>query len=271
VPSPAGFNTHQYTLSFGGPIKKNKTFFFVLWDQVLDWQRSNVVSPALTPCARNGIFRFFDSVNNGNAAITNTSTQARSVDINGNPVTTLGPLRYASVYGQLPANLPAANADCSNLAALVPGGASSWDPNRTTFDSTGYVKKLVNTNFMPLPNRFDVGEGLNTAGFHLGSSRSRQWGPGRRVFSGDGPAESAADQRKGRSQLQCPREGGDWLHLRIHLQRRPECSIGIAGVSQQRFGVTGVSTPAGVHRKSDVHLDVQYDERSQIGIAPHCE
>jgi len=162
---PGWFNTHQYTLSFGGPIRKNKTFFFVLWDQVLDWQRSNVVSPVLTPCARNGIFRFFDSVNNGNAAITNTSTQARSVDINGNPVTTLGPLRYASVYGQLPANLPAANADCSNLAALVPGGASSWDPNRTAFDSTGYVRKLVNTNFMPLPNRFDVGEGLNTAGF----------------------------------------------------------------------------------------------------------
>ena len=37
---PGWFNTQQYTLSYGGPIKKNKTFFFVLWDQVLDWQRS---------------------------------------------------------------------------------------------------------------------------------------------------------------------------------------------------------------------------------------
>jgi hypothetical protein len=48
----------------------------------------------------------------------------------------------------------------------------------------------------------------------------------------------------------------------------PECSIGIAGVSQQRFGVTGVSASACVHRKSDVHLDVQYDERSKSGTAP---
>jgi hypothetical protein len=138
---PGWFNTHQYTLSFGGPIQKNKTFFFVLWDQVFDWQRSNVISPVLTPCARNGIFRFFDNVINGNASVVNSSTQARSVDAAGNPVTNLGPLRYGSVYGQLPANLPAANADCSNLAALASG--APWDPNRPSFDSTGYIKKLV--------------------------------------------------------------------------------------------------------------------------------
>ena len=136
----------------------------MLWDQVLDWQRSNVVSTVLSPCARNGVFRFFDNVINGNAAIPNSSTQARSVDAAGNPVSNLGPLRYASVFGQLPANLPPANADCSNIAALVTRGAP-WDPNRTDFDSTGYVKKLVNPDFMPAPNRWDVGDGLNTAGF----------------------------------------------------------------------------------------------------------
>ena len=161
---PGWFNTHQYTLSYGGPIKKNKTFFFVLWDQVFDWQRSNVVSTALTPCARNGIFRFFDNVINGNASIPNSSTQARSVDAAGNPVTNLGPLRYGSVFGQLPGNLPPANADCSNIASLVTPGAP-WDPKRTNFDSTGYVKQLVNQSFMPNPNRWDVGDGLNTAGF----------------------------------------------------------------------------------------------------------
>ena len=161
---PGWFNTHQYTLSYGGPIKKNKTFFFVLWDQVLNWQRTNVVSTVLSPCARNGVFRFFDNVINGNAAIPNSSTQARSVDAAGNPVSNLGPLRYASVFGQLPGNLPSANADCSNIAALVTSGAP-WDPNRTDFDSTGYVKRLVDSGFMPAPNRWDVGDGLNTAGF----------------------------------------------------------------------------------------------------------
>jgi len=160
---PGWFNTHQYTLSYGGPIKRNKTFFFVLWDQALDWQRSNVVSTVLSPCARNGIFRFFDNVINGNAAIPNSSTQARSVDSAGNPVSNLGPLRYASVFGPLPANLPAANADCSNIAALANRG-SPWDSNRTDFDTTGYVKRIVSSDFMPLPNRWDVGDGLNTAG-----------------------------------------------------------------------------------------------------------
>src|SRR6185503_5629462 len=162
---PGWFNTHQYTLSYGGPIKKNKTFFFVLWDQVLDWQRSNVVSTVLSPCARNGIFRFFDNVINGNAAIPNSSTQARSVDAAGNPVSNLGPLRYASVFGPLPANLPSANADCSNLAALVSRGAPS-------------------------------------------------------------------DQRKDRSQLQRASQGCVWVHLRIHLQRRPERSIRVARISE---------------------------------------
>jgi hypothetical protein len=72
-------------------------------------------------------------------------------DAAGNPVSNLGPLRFASVFGQLPANLPAANADCSNIAGLVSG--APWDANRISFDSTGYVKKLVNPNFMPAPNR----------------------------------------------------------------------------------------------------------------------
>lgn len=163
--APGWYNTHQYTLNYGGPIKKNKTFFFVLWDQVLDWQRRNIVSPVLTPCARNGVFRFFDGVINGNAGIVSNPTQKPSVDIAGIPVEGLGPLRYASVFGRLPANLPAANADCSNIAALVTPG-TAWDANRTGFDSTGYVKKLLSTDVMPLPNRYDLtGDGLNTAGF----------------------------------------------------------------------------------------------------------
>jgi hypothetical protein len=161
--SPSWFNTHQYTLSYGGPIRKNKTFFFVLWDQVSNWQRSTVESPVLTPCARNGVFRFFDNVINGNASITENPTQKRSVDASGNPVQGLGALRYASVFGQLPGGLPAANGDCSNLATLVTGPA--WDANRPALDPTGYVKKLLDPNIMPLPNRWDIGDGLNTAGF----------------------------------------------------------------------------------------------------------
>jgi hypothetical protein len=50
-------NFQQYTASAGGPIVKNKTFFFALWDGVVARTRSSVNSIVLTPCARQGIFR----------------------------------------------------------------------------------------------------------------------------------------------------------------------------------------------------------------------
>ncbi|HSU87514.1 MAG TPA: carboxypeptidase-like regulatory domain-containing protein, partial [Terriglobia bacterium] len=53
-------NLNQYTGSVGGPIVKNKTFFFALWDGLLPAGRTNVNAIVLTPCARAGIFRYFD-------------------------------------------------------------------------------------------------------------------------------------------------------------------------------------------------------------------
>src|SRR5436190_10619554 len=37
---PNWSNTHHVSLSYGGPIVKNKTFFFALWDQQLQYQRN---------------------------------------------------------------------------------------------------------------------------------------------------------------------------------------------------------------------------------------
>src|SRR5262252_2470964 len=135
-------NINQYTLSYGGPIKKNKSFFFVLWDADLARERQTVNAVVLTPCARNGIFRYFDNWNNGNVnqstINTGTTPTIAVVDVAGNPLKPAtnpdgspynGQLRYASVFGQLPSNLPTADADCSNIAALVQPG-TNWDPNR---------------------------------------------------------------------------------------------------------------------------------------------
>ena len=177
-------NINEYALSYGGPIKKNKSFFFVLWDGVLARERQVVNAAVLTPCARNGIFRYFDNWNNGNV---NQSTSAGAtptiavVDAAGNPLRPAvnpdgspytGQLRYASVFGQLPANLPAANADCSNIAALVQPG-TNWDPYRKAMDPSGYVAKML--SIMPLPNNYENTtpiftttvntDGLNTAGY----------------------------------------------------------------------------------------------------------
>src|SRR5205814_8818587 len=143
--------------------------------------RQTTTPLVLTPCARNGIFRYFDggpgktSWNNGNAAATTVTTGATPtiavVDALGNakvPATNpdgspfTGTLRYASVFGQV-LNTPT-KADCSDAifgAALTSTG--TWDPYRTKIDSTGYVTKQM--QYMPPSNNYETGDGLNTAGF----------------------------------------------------------------------------------------------------------
>jgi hypothetical protein len=163
-------NTHQFTGSIGGPIVKNKTFFFTLFDDSLVRAKTTQNQIVLTPCARLGIFRYFDNWNNGNAiaplqAQGNTPTIA-VVDGLGSPVTPAtnpngtpfsGALRYASVFGRL-SNTPT-RSDCSD--AVVQAG-TNWDPFRRAIDPTGYVTKLMGT--MPQPNNYEIGDGLNTAG-----------------------------------------------------------------------------------------------------------
>ena len=52
--------------ALGGPIKKNKTFFFFLWDQQLERDRTQMRPIVLTDCARNGIFRYWEGYQSGN-------------------------------------------------------------------------------------------------------------------------------------------------------------------------------------------------------------
>jgi len=180
------YNQNQATLSFGGPLIRNKTFFFALWDQQIVRQRTNVNNTVLTPCARNGIFRYYPGWVNGNVqqSIPSSPAPANSarpvVDENGNPVRpTTNPdgspytdnLRYVSVFGQIDfANFPTTVApDCSNIRLLngslagASSPATAWDPNRWNFDPTGFVSKVFNE--MPPVNNYEVGDGLNTAGY----------------------------------------------------------------------------------------------------------
>ena len=175
---PFWSNNNQTTFSAGGPIIKNKTFFFGLFDMNINWNRAINPIPVLTPCARNGIFRYFDKWNNGTVGTATVRTGAtpttQTVNLDGSPLTPAtnpdgtpytGQLQYVSVFGPLPANLPAATPDCSNIAALVQSG-NSWDPNRTKLDPTGFVTRTM--ALMPAPNDFTnfVGttvDGLNTA------------------------------------------------------------------------------------------------------------
>ncbi len=175
-------NQNQYTVSFGGPIIKNKTFFFGLVDGQIAKIRENTNATVLTDCARNGIFRFFPDWNNGsyNSAATPFSATPSGtastpvVDSLGNPVAPAktrtgaaytGTLQYLSVFGRL--NLPAkfqANSDCSNALQYLQSN-TPWDTNRTQVDTSGFVKKILGQ--MPRANAWDGAgiDGLNTAVF----------------------------------------------------------------------------------------------------------
>ena len=149
---PLWYNRHQTTVSLGGPVIKNKLFFFAMYDRNDQLQRQTVNSLVLTETARQGIFRFFPGVNNGNADQTPSGTGqsriAAVVDKSGNPLDytdipgATGPMQSFSVFGD----------------SLNPG-----DPNRADMDATGFISRFL--DLMPLPNAFDgtLGDGLNTA------------------------------------------------------------------------------------------------------------
>jgi hypothetical protein len=197
---PPWRNLHQYTLSLGGPIVKKKTFFFALWNGQVARLRDSYVPNVLTPCARKGIFRYFDNWNNGlyGSSLVVTGTAASpTVDIAGNPVAPPalqpsmlntdgtrksnwqphnGILRYKSVFG-IVQNESAMAADCSNAIVNTATGVSGggWDTYRKSIDTTGFKgdsSGFIDTflSLMPAANKYETSgtvvgsaDGLNTA------------------------------------------------------------------------------------------------------------
>ena len=128
-------NRNDYGIRFGGPLKKDKTFFNGIYEPYKTRQWNTYTAQVYTQAARNGVFRYYPGVLNGNASAANPS-----VDFSGNPVTpagAAGPLQSVNVFGV--------------------------DPNRLGPDPTGIVAK--NLALMPLPNNFRAGDGLNVAGY----------------------------------------------------------------------------------------------------------
>lgn len=192
-------NQEEYTLSIGGPIIKNKTFFFALWDHQIARMRDTAQPVIPTACARKGIYRYFEGWNSVNRQATTLGAGANSarfspgnqisVDANGRPVTNMpvqpaymgatagrpSTLQHTSVFGRLRQTIAANDYDCAAVTVDPATGLadSSWveandqwgDPLRTA-DTTGYVKRFL--ALAPGSNKintYDVGDGLNFGGY----------------------------------------------------------------------------------------------------------
>ncbi len=125
------FVQHIFGGSLGGPIVKNKTFFFANGQGLKALETDIVTRTVYTASARQGLFRFMNNGRNLPAGVANAS-----VDFSGNP---------------------------TNPGAITNYNLFTSDPARAGQDRS--IAALIAAT--PLPNRFDFGDGLNTAGFNF--------------------------------------------------------------------------------------------------------
>ncbi len=142
IPRPQ-FIQHIFGGSVGGPIIKDKFFFFTN----LQLLRSNDTAPitriVYTQAARNGIFRYVRGGTNAPVSSNNPS-----VDAAGNPV-----------FQPCSASLTTGCLATYNVNANSAAGAG----NPTAVGLDPAILGVINST--PLPNNFSAGDGLNTAGY----------------------------------------------------------------------------------------------------------
>src|SRR6185369_11285826 len=95
--APDWENRNQFAFRIGGPIKKNKTFFFFLIEEQRDAIRQNAVGTVLTPSARQGLFRYFPGADNQNATGTTPTVDRAGIPVR--PPNATGDLQQVNIFG----------------------------------------------------------------------------------------------------------------------------------------------------------------------------
>ena len=143
------FVQHIFGGSVGGPIKRDKVFFFTNLQLLRAYDTALVTRTVYTATARQGLFRY---VLQGQNAPTNPAAPlVASVDALGNSL-------FAPCPNPLPSPLPASLRCIQTYNIATNPTGVGLDPTLSGF-----------LNAMPMPNNFSTGDGLNTAGFNFAS------------------------------------------------------------------------------------------------------
>jgi hypothetical protein len=134
------FVQHIFGGSVGGPIIKDKLFYFANLQMLRAYDTALVTRTVYTAAARGGLFRYV--VGRANAP---NGTSTAAVDASGNPI-------LPPCSGTVTTNCIASYNIANNPAGI-------------SIDQT----LSAALNAQPLPNNFNTGDGLNTAGFNFAS------------------------------------------------------------------------------------------------------
>ena len=144
---------NQYGFEIGGPIRRNKTFFFGSWQG----QKVNFADPVdktfgpvnlYTPATLSGIYRYW------------VADPSNPLTINGQRITQNSPLLVDSRTGALNAGVRACNGG-SDVNCIASYNIFANDPNRVGLDSA--VKSVLGG--YPAPNSYSAGDGLNLGNY----------------------------------------------------------------------------------------------------------
>lgn len=146
----------QYGFEMGGPIKKNKTFFFgsiqknrIDFTQPID--QTFGIPSVLTAEARNGVFRYF------------VPDPANPLVINGQTILRNSPLLVNPATGQLIPGISLCPTPTTGLRCIRTYDIRTATNTLTNKNLDPTVASILNP--IPVPNNFSSGDGLNFSGF----------------------------------------------------------------------------------------------------------